>query len=115
MSSRNIQTIYYYGREVMKINRSSHAMKAFLNCIFHLQKNHYCARVAEIVDEKGTLIAVITRNIRGVIKVRYQHDSISTEFTLMDGTTPTSENAGMNGEVIAKITAEQVWVAGSMH
>lgn len=108
MAIRNIITVYYFGRQEMKVNRGSSADMAILNCIKHLQKNDYCARLAQISDgETGKLYAIIKRNITGRITIHYQDESICTPLIKTDGTRPRDEREGV---VPSALTATDAWV-----
>lgn len=108
MAIRNIVTIYYFGRQEMKINRGASPDTAILNCIKHLQRNDYSARLAQISDsETGKLYAVIKRNITGRITIHYQDQSICIPLIKQDGTMPRDEREGV---VSALISATEAWV-----
>lgn len=66
--NHNIQTVYYSGKRVLKVNSALFANNAVLHCVNHMQLNHYNkATVAEVFDsESGILHAVIKRNVKGI-------------------------------------------------
>lgn len=71
---RTIQTVYYSGKLVVKINTSIYANSAVVNCIDHMQQDDYNAHVAEVFDSHtGELHAVITRNMTGM-KIVYKRE-----------------------------------------
>lgn len=92
MAIRNIVTSYYldlHGEYLMKSNRASYPETAFSRACDHLRKNSYSAMVAEIRNEEtGKLYAVIVRNIRGIVKVHFQDDSLCVMLTLPGGEVP---------------------------
>mgnify|MGYP003575880546 CR=1 FL=1 len=64
---RTIKTVFYYGKQVVKTNKASHANRAVLHCVNHMQLNTYEATHAEVYDEEtGVLHAVIRRTIKGI-------------------------------------------------
>lgn len=71
-----IQTVYYFGRQVVKKNRASNPLRAVSRCVEHLRLNSYEATVAEVFDStgRGTLHAVVRRSINGNIAIVYQRD-----------------------------------------
>jgi len=72
----NIITTYSFRRQDTKINRSKYVDRAILNCIYHMQRNDYCASIAQVsCGITGKLYAVITRNITGKIRIVYEDDS----------------------------------------
>lgn len=66
--NHNIQTIYYSGKRVIKVNSALFSNNAVLHCVNHMQLNHYKkATCAEVFDSKsGILHAVIKRNVTGI-------------------------------------------------
>lgn len=78
-------TTYSYKRHIMKKNVSTRLDMVVPNCIYHMQKNHYKASIAEIhCKETGKLYAVITRNVRGEIKIIYKEQSLSVGLYIAD-------------------------------
>ena len=78
-------TTYSYKRHIMKKNVSTRLDMVVPTCIYHMQKNHYKASIAEIhCKETGKLYAVITRNIRGQIKIIYKDAMISEGIYVED-------------------------------
>lgn len=57
---RKIQTVYYFGTEVVKCNMAKYSNTAVLNCVNHMQFNSYEATHAEVYDvEDGVVHAVV--------------------------------------------------------
>lgn len=72
-----IQTMYYRGKQEIKINRAKHANSAVLRAVDHMQLNSYGATVAEVYDtETAELHAVITHNVAGRISIVFRRDPI---------------------------------------
>ena len=70
-----IQTVYYRGKEPVRTNHAGSAFNAVPNCVSHMQVNNYEATVAEVFDLRdGTLHAVITRNVEGVIRIVFKRE-----------------------------------------
>lgn len=64
---RTIQTVYKRGNRVVKINTASYANNAVLNCVHHMQHDHYGATLAEVYDSHtGVLHAVVVRTLKGM-------------------------------------------------
>ena len=64
---RIIRTDYYKGTVLLKTTRAVHSNSATLNCVNHLQLDHYKATHAEIYDENsGELHAVFTLAVSGI-------------------------------------------------
>lgn len=61
-TSRPVITVYYFGKNVVRINRAKYPNNAVYLCVNHMQLNDYDASVAEVYDDK-TLHAVI-KNVR---------------------------------------------------
>lgn len=75
MSIRSIQTTFYQGRTVVKVNTAVHANSAVLRCVDHMQLNHYSATAAEVFDnQSGVLHAVIHRSVTGRITIIYKRE-----------------------------------------
>ena len=67
LTLHTIQTVYYFGKEVVKRNRAMHANAAVVHCVSHMQLNTYEAESAEVYDlETGVLHAVIRRTLKGM-------------------------------------------------
>lgn len=104
--SRNIVTTFFFGRKIMKVNRGSILDMSVLHAIGHMQKNRYCARIAQISDaETGKLYAVITRNITGKINILYQDNSILLPLVKEDGLTPRDDREGIPKNLTMPIDA----------
>ncbi len=73
---RTIHSVYYIGNKVVRTNASVHANSAVLNCVNHMQLNHYGATHAEVYDTvNGVLHAVIKRSTgSGTITIVYKRD-----------------------------------------
>ncbi len=75
---RPIVTHYYHAnKSLIKSNRAMHSNSAVLNCVNHMQLNHYDASVAEVFDEtNGVLHAVVKRGwIRdGKIQILFKRE-----------------------------------------
>jgi hypothetical protein len=70
---RPIQTIYSLGTKVTKVTHSLHSNSAVMNCVNHMQLNHYGATLAEVFDNQvGTLHALIKRKINGDLVIIYK-------------------------------------------
>lgn len=75
---RNIATKFYFRRSIQRINRSIHGEEAVLHCVRHMRSNRYQSSIAEVVDESdGELLAVVTRNIKGEIKIVYRKEYVA--------------------------------------
>ena len=63
-TTRLIETMYHFNRDLVKTNRASHPNRAVLHAINHMQLNTYGATSATVFDNAtGHLHAVITRRI----------------------------------------------------
>ena len=70
---RTIQTVYYRGKQVVKINVASHANSAVLRCVDHMQLNHYEATTVEVFDNvTGTLHAVVRLSVHKKITIVFK-------------------------------------------
>ncbi len=68
-----IKTVYFQGKNVVKITKAARANSAVPRCVSHMQLDHYAATVAEVFDElSGTLHAVVTRSVKGNIKIVFK-------------------------------------------
>lgn len=73
--SRNIKTVYYFGRDVVKVNSACFANNAVPRCIGHMQMNEYSASHAEVYDAgSGELHAVIRRQVSGNITIVFKRE-----------------------------------------
>jgi hypothetical protein len=73
--SRPITTVFYERKKVIKTNHAKWSNKAVLNCVNHLQLNHYGATLAEIFDTlSGVLHAVLTYSVTGKITIIYKRE-----------------------------------------
>lgn len=72
---RLIQTVYYFRKEVVKVNYAVHANSAVLRCVDHMQLNHYGATLAEVFDNNtATLHAVVKRSMDGTIYIIFKRE-----------------------------------------
>ena len=72
---RTIQTVYYLGKNPVKITRSTYSFSAVPRCIAHMQINQYGANIAEVFDlHDGKLHAVIRRLISGEIRIIFKRE-----------------------------------------
>ena len=72
---RLIQTTFYRGKEVVRVNRAVHARTAVLRCVDHMQMNSYGATVAEVYDlDTAELHAVVTHSVSGKISIVFRRD-----------------------------------------
>jgi hypothetical protein len=79
----DIKTVYLSRGAELKVNRSSDANRAVAQCVYHMQVNHYGARVAEVYDSHtGELHAQVLRRISGDIKIVYRRDPCKYERKL---------------------------------
>lgn len=70
-----IKTMFFQGKQLVKVNHSAHALNAVPRCVGHMQLNRYAATVAEVFDElTGELHAVITRSVKGSIKIVFKRE-----------------------------------------
>lgn len=74
----NILTTYMRGKqnEVVKTTRAVHANNAVLNCVNHMQLNHYEADVAEVYDTVTAEVhaVVVFKPGAGKIEIVYQRE-----------------------------------------
>lgn len=71
----NIKTVFYNGKQIVKVNHSAHAVNAVPRSVYHMQLNRYNARTAEVFDKvDGTLHAVISRSIKGNINIVFKRE-----------------------------------------
>ena len=79
--SRDIKTVYFLNREVVRTNSSLDANRAVAQCILHMQINHYGANAAEVYDEAtGQLHAQVKRKVNGDIVIVYRRDPTKYEY-----------------------------------
>lgn len=79
-STRQIQTVYYNGRKMVRQNLATYANNAVMLCINHMQLNHYGATSAEVFDKRwGQLHAVITRTIAGKITIVFKREVVENK------------------------------------
>lgn len=72
---RPITTVYYERKKVVKTTHAGRANRAVLNCVNHLQLNHYGASLAEIFDTvSGVLHAVIAYSVVGKITIIFKRE-----------------------------------------
>lgn len=88
---RNIKTFYYVALPNQShinldpafTNSSKDSNRAVAQCVYHMQINHYGARVAEVFDsESGELHAQVKRAINGNIEIVYKRDPAKFETRL---------------------------------
>jgi hypothetical protein len=72
-SVRPIKSVYYQGKVAVRKNSSSNPLRCAARCVQHLRLNTYAATHVEVFDElKGTLHAVVKRDVNGNIHVLYE-------------------------------------------
>ena len=72
-NERNIKTMFYRGKKVVRTNSSVYAFNAVPNAVKHMQVNEYHASHVEVFDATvGTLHAVITRSVKGTITIVFK-------------------------------------------
>jgi len=70
-----IKTVYHIRGKSPKVNRSYNANRAVMQCVAHMQINHYGAHVAEVYDDgTGELHAQVKRKADGSLHIHFQRD-----------------------------------------
>lgn len=79
---RNVITTYSFRRTETKVNRAASVDSAIMRAVWHMQKNSYCATIAQVsCAETGKLYCIITRNMRGEIRLLYKAEGV---FAVVD-------------------------------
>lgn len=79
---RKIITTYSFRRTETKVNRAATADSAIMRAVWHMQHNSYCASIAQVsCAETGKLYCIITRNMRGEIRLLYKAEGL---FVMVD-------------------------------
>ena len=74
-----VRTVYYRGRDVVKVIASGHPMYAVRNCGYWLRINKYEATHAEVYStDNGKLYAVVKRDMKGNVHSLYEAPKVST-------------------------------------
>lgn len=75
VSKRPVITQYFRDKKLLRVNAAKWVNKAVVNCINHLQLNHYGATLAEVYDGiTGELHAVVHHNAVGKITILFQRE-----------------------------------------
>ncbi len=74
--SRPIKTYFYnHKREVLRVNSGVHIDWAVPRAVWHMQIDHYSARVCEVVDEStGVVWAVVVRHTDRKVSIAYKQE-----------------------------------------
>jgi hypothetical protein len=75
ISERPIQTVYYRGKQILRVNNAKWPNSAVLRCVDSMQLNKYGATTAEVFDNTtGELHAVVTHSVVGKIQIIFKRE-----------------------------------------
>ncbi len=76
MSARSIKSVFYnHKKEPLRVNSALHIEWAVPRAIWHMQIDHYSARVCEVFDElTGELWAVVVRHTDRRVVITFKQD-----------------------------------------
>lgn len=76
-----VRTVYYRGREVVRIIAAGSPLNAVKNCVGYMRTNRYEATHAEVYStENGKLYGVVKTDIHGNCKIMYEHKPTKKEL-----------------------------------
>lgn len=74
-NQRPIRTVFYRGKQEVRVNYSTWANNAVPNAVRHMQTNEYDATHCEVFDSvNGELHSVIKRRITGDIEILFKRE-----------------------------------------
>lgn len=75
-----IKTVYHIRGKKPRIVRSKNANRAVMQCVGHMQINHYGSHLAEVYDEDtGERHCCVKRSIPGELNIEFDRDPAKFE------------------------------------
>lgn len=69
-----VRTVYYRGKEVVKVIAAARPINAVRNCVGYMRLNRYEATHAEVYStDNGKLYGVVKMDVKGNCHILYEH------------------------------------------